>query len=112
MAHGHARRQNTPRDSRTRHARLAARAKRGGNSIGLRRAFLARLALHALRSVALAEFFSILIDRRTSLLIGTKLLDRLAYFVHILNSTLIYPYNSWIYMVNETFFSSANLTEM
>jgi hypothetical protein len=35
-------------------------------------------------------------------LIGTKLLDRSVYFVHILNKLIIYPHNSWIYKVNET----------
>ena len=112
MAHDHAWRQNAPQDSRTRHARLAGWARRGGNPIGLRRAFLARLALHALRSVAWAELFSILIERGTTLLIGTKLLDRFTYFVHILNGSIVYPYNSWIYKVNETFSSSANSIEM
>ena len=33
------------------------------------------------------------------------LLDRLAGFVHIVNAYQIYPYNSWIYKVNETFCS-------
>ena len=47
-----------PRDSR---ARLAGRARRGGNPICPRRAFLASLALHAPRSVALADCFRILL---------------------------------------------------
>jgi len=47
-----------PRDSR---ARLARRARRGSNPSCPRRAFLACLALHAPRSVALADFFSILL---------------------------------------------------
>ena len=47
-----------PQDSR---ARLAGRARRGGNPICPRRAFRACLALHAPRSVVLAAFFSILL---------------------------------------------------
>src|SRR5712692_4323571 len=43
-------------------ARLAGRARRGGNPICPRRAFLACLALHAPRPVALADFFSILLE--------------------------------------------------
>ncbi len=43
-------------------ARQAGRARRGGNPICPRRAFLACLALHAPQSVALADFFSILLD--------------------------------------------------
>src|SRR6476660_5810541 len=41
-----------------------------------------------------------------------NLLDRFAYFVHILNTQHIYPYKSWIYKVNETFCSSTSLIEM
>lgn len=40
------------------------------------------------------------------------LLDTFASFVHIVNAIQIYPYNSWIYRVNETFSSSANSIEM
>src|SRR5712692_3347449 len=43
-------------------ARLAGQARRGGNPICPRRAFLACLALHAPRPVALADFFSILLE--------------------------------------------------
>jgi hypothetical protein len=42
-------------------ARLAGRARRDGNPIYPRRAFLACLALHVPRLVALADFFSILL---------------------------------------------------
>ena len=54
-------RENTTQDNRARQAGRARRAKRGGNSICPRRAFLACLALHAPRSVPLADFFSILL---------------------------------------------------
>ena len=47
-------------DSRARQARRARRATRAWNPICPRRAVLAYLALHAPRSVALADFFSIL----------------------------------------------------
>jgi hypothetical protein len=40
------------------------------------------------------------------------LLDKGSPFVHIVNGCQIYPYNSWIYKVNETFSSSANSNEM
>jgi hypothetical protein len=74
MAQGPAWRQNIPVDSRMRHARLAGRARWttvrgpkfevfGTSNPELRtsdRAFLTRLAL---RSVALAGFFNMLLDR-------------------------------------------------
>jgi FlaA1/EpsC-like NDP-sugar epimerase len=40
------------------------------------------------------------------------LLDRGGSLVHIVNMSIIYPYKSWIYKVNETFSSSANSIEM
>jgi hypothetical protein len=62
---------------------------------------------HAWRQNILIDRADVAIDLR-----GTKLLDRFACFVHIVNSSIIYPYNSWIYKVNETFSSSANSTGM
>jgi hypothetical protein len=122
MAHDHAWRQNTPQDSRTRHAGRAGRVRVRGQKFEVfgtsnpelrtsYRAFLARLAL---RSVALADFFYILLDRANVAidLIAKKLLDRFACFVHIVNRSIIYPYNSWIYKVNETYCFSASSIEM
>jgi len=54
--------ENTVQDSRARQAGRAGWARRGGNPICPRRAFLACLALHASQSVALADFFSILLE--------------------------------------------------
>src|SRR5712692_11745847 len=48
-------------------ARLAGQARRGGNPICPRRAFLACLALHAPRPVALADFFSIQLGLRSGM---------------------------------------------
>ena len=59
--HGRHNRRTLPQDSRARRARLAGRARRGGNPICPRRAFLASLALRAPRPVVLADFFSILL---------------------------------------------------
>ena len=49
------------RAGKARQAGRARRAQRGGIPLCPRRAFLACLALHAPRSVALADFFSILV---------------------------------------------------
>ena len=61
MATDHGQQMNIPQDSQ---ARLAGRARRGGNPIGPRRAFLASLPRHAPLFLALANFFSILLGQR------------------------------------------------
>ena len=60
-------------DSRARLARRTGRARLVGIQLCPRRAFLACLALHAPRSVALADFFSILLQRRRGFSGGKRL---------------------------------------